>query len=67
MEYEPLQKALREAKTLHLQVNEAVCNEENIVKLEWLQKHVQLSLDEVCVLQIWKFSVSHVMALYAVI
>ena len=39
---------MHQAETLCSQVNEAVRQKENSEKLEWLQTHIHLTLNEVC-------------------
>ena len=46
MDYSDLQQALERAEKLCDQVNEAVRHKENTEKLEWLQTHIQFTLDE---------------------
>ncbi len=46
-DHEELQTALEEAEALCTHVNESVRSMENTEHLEWLQSHVQFTLDEV--------------------
>lgn len=46
-DYEPLLLALQESERLCSQVNEGVREQENSEKLEWLQTHVSVTLNEV--------------------
>ena len=47
LDSDELRTALEFAKTLCTHVNEAVRSKENTEQLEWLQMHVQFTLDEV--------------------
>ena len=47
MDYDELKASLEQLEMLCTQVNEAVRSKENTEQLEWLQTHVQFTLDEV--------------------
>ena len=47
MDYDELMASLEQLEMLCTQVNEAVRSKENTEQLEWLQMHVQFTLDEV--------------------
>ena len=46
-DYEELKSSLEQLEMLCTRVNEAVRSKENTEQLEWLQTHVQFTLDEV--------------------
>ena len=41
--------ALEQAEQMCVHINDAVRSKENTEQLEWLQTHIQFTLDEVCV------------------
>jgi len=47
LDYEELKSSLEQLEMLCTRVNEAVRSKENTEQLEWLQTHVQFTLDEV--------------------